>query len=85
MGSDWSVRSRSEAGLGSRTRFSVGTVIHEITVPVVDGEYIFLEVTEQEGKDNPVGDGIDEEEPFSQRDNLNDSAWTSPIWFTRGG
>ena len=59
----------------------------EISLPVVDGEYILIEVTEQEGKDNPVGDGEDEvgedgsDGEDGKRDDLNDSAWTSPIWF----
>ncbi|MCH7720670.1 MAG: CehA/McbA family metallohydrolase [Planctomycetes bacterium] len=53
-----------------------------IEVPVVVGEYIFLEIVEQNGKDNPVGDGEDVEEPLDERDNMNDSAWVTPVWFT---
>ena len=47
-------------------------------------------MTEQDGSDNPVGDGEDETSvdgssvPDGQRDDLNDSAWTTPIWFTTG-
>lgn len=52
------------------------------TVPVVGGEYLFLEVLETGGKDNPIGDGEDTELPRGERDDLNDSAWTSPLWFT---
>ena len=61
----------------------------EVPLFVVDGEYIYLRVTEQGGQDNPEGDGDDEfnnetDAPSAdgKRDNLNDSAWTSPIWFT---
>ena len=53
-----------------------------IEVPVVVGEYIFLEIVEQNGKDNPIGDGGDVEPPLGERDNMNDSAWTTPVWFT---
>lgn len=53
-----------------------------IEVPVVVGEYIFLEIVEQNGKDNPIGEGEDVEAPFGERDNMNDSAWTTPVWFT---
>jgi hypothetical protein len=45
-------------------------------------------VTEQNGKDNLVGDGFDEfnnitgaHDSDGHRDDLNDSAWTTPIWF----
>ena len=58
---------------------------NRIEVPVVAGEYIFVEVVERNGKDNPIADGDDEdeEEPIGHRDNLNDSAWTSPVWFSK--
>lgn len=61
-----------------------------VTLPVVSGEYIYLEISEQGGSDNPVGDGEDEfmadgsEGADGHRDDLNDSAWTSPIWFSSG-
>ena len=59
----------------------------EVILPVVAGEYLFLEVRETAGKDNAVGDGEDissengEPGADGERDNLNDSAWTSPVWF----
>jgi hypothetical protein len=65
-----------------------------VTIPIraVAGGYVYLRVTEENGKDNPVGDGTDEfnnttgaHQPDGKRDNLNDSAWTSPIWFSGGG
>ncbi|MCZ6652072.1 MAG: CehA/McbA family metallohydrolase [Planctomycetota bacterium] len=58
---------------------TVGTT--EFQIPVVAGEYIFIQVTEEGGKDNPIGDGEDDELPEG-RDDLNDSAWTTPVWFT---
>lgn len=82
-------------GFGGR-RASVWTTVEdvpaeteiEIPLQVVAGEYIYLQITEQNGKDNPVGDGIDEFNNSTGaagndglRDNMNDSAWTSPIWF----
>lgn len=54
---------------------------NRIEVPVIAGEYIFIEIVEQGGKDNPIGDGEDED-GTEGRDNLNDSAWTTPVWFT---
>lgn len=57
---------------------------------VSPGQYVFIEVTEENGADNPEGDGDDESDhtsgadmPDGQRDNLNDSAWTSPVWFSQ--
>jgi len=51
---------------------------------------IYFVVTEQNGKDNPLGDGDDtqinatgKEGTDGKRDDLNDSAWTSPIWFVK--
>lgn len=59
-------------------------------IPVVDGEYIYIRVTEENGKDNPVGEGDDEfnnrtghSGPDGKRDDMNDSAWTAPIWFVK--
>lgn len=56
---------------------------------VVAGEYIYLQITEQNGKDNPIGEGDDEiinnsgsHGSDNKRDDMNDNAWTSPIWFT---
>lgn len=76
--SKWGVYSGIKAG-----------VLREISVPVVPGEYIFLRVTEENGQDNPIGDGSDEynnktgkKGSDGKRDNMNDSAWTAPIWFT---
>ena len=61
-------------------------------IPAVAGEYIYLEITEQNGSDNTVGDGDDEQNNATGanggdgiRDDLNDNAWTSPIWFVRAG
>lgn len=52
-----------------------------IEVPVVNGEYFYLVVTEENGQDNPIGDGIDEydnetgeEIADNKRDDMNDSA-----------
>lgn len=62
----------------------------DFTIPLnaVNGEYCFLQVTEQNGKDNPVGNGEDEidnatgdEAADGKRDDMNDSAWTTAIWF----
>jgi hypothetical protein len=61
-----------------------------IPITVAAGEYIYLEVKEENGKDNPVGDGGDEFNNATgeigsdnKRDDLNDSAWTAPIWFAK--
>lgn len=62
------------------------------TIPVVvsPGQYIYISVTEQSGKDNPVGDGEDVQnnqtgQPGADgaRDDMNDAAWTSPVWFVK--
>ena len=65
-------------------------VVLRIPLEVVDGEYLYLIVTEQNGKDNPIGDGDDtqinatgKEGKDGKRDDLNDSAWTAPIWFVK--
>lgn len=85
---------RDGAGNGSRAsvrsefrNIAAGTLT-AIPLEVVRGEYVFLEVVEEGGKDNPVGDGADEvinetgaAGSDKKRDNLNDTAWTSPIWF----
>jgi hypothetical protein len=64
-----------------------------VTIPhrAVAGGYVYLRITEEHGKDNPVGDGVDEfnnatgaAQSDGKRDDLNDSAWTSPIWFSGG-
>lgn len=64
-------------------------VLTRIPVSVVAGEYLYLEITELGGSDNVVGDGDDEFNNDTgdfgsdgKRDDLNDSAWTSPVWFT---
>ena len=66
--------------------------LHRIRVPVVAGEYIYIQVTEQNGKDNPIGEGVDvfnnetgAHDADGKRDDMNDSAWTTPIWFVSGG
>lgn len=58
---------------------------------VSPGQYIFVGVTEENGKDNPVGDGEDEvnndtgdHSRDGKRDDMDDSAWTSAIWFVEG-
>jgi hypothetical protein len=52
------------------------------------GRYLYLHVTEQNGKDNPFGDdrGADDQvlggkDETTRRLDMNDSAWTSPVWF----
>jgi hypothetical protein len=55
---------------------------YRATIPVVAGEYFYLTVTEQHGKDNLAGDGADEDDD-GKRDDPNDSAWTAPVWFKR--
>lgn len=65
-----------------------GNVEHNIPFTISPNTYLFVQVTEENGKDNPVGDGEDEFKNESgdngsdgKRDNMNDSAWASPIWF----
>ena len=60
------------------------------SIPVNAGEYFYLVITEQNGKDNAEGDGADEfnnetgeEGADGKRDDMNDHAWTTPIWFKR--
>lgn len=62
------------------------------TIPAVvkPGQYLYISVTEQGGKDNPVGDGEDVQDNQTgqpgadgARDDMNDSAWTSPVWFVK--
>ena len=67
-----------------------GGELRRIRASVLDGEYIYVKVTEQDGKDNPVGDGVDEfinetgaVGSDGQRDDMNDRAWTTPIWFEK--
>lgn len=65
-----------------------GQTVTRFVVPVVAGEYFYFEVSEIGGKDNPTGDGDDDTgpdgtgEPDGFRDDLNDQAWTSPVWFS---
>ncbi len=63
-------------------------VTKRIPIEVVPDEYVFIEITEQGGRDNPIGDGEDEVANATgshgadgKRDDMNDSAWTSPVWF----
>jgi hypothetical protein len=87
--SDWD-------GLGKRRASIWDTYIvksgqtRTIDVPASAGEYFYLVVTEMNGKDNPLGDGADESDNETgedvsdgKRDDMNDSAWTAPIWFAR--
>lgn len=62
--------------------------VQTIPLHVVCGEYIYVRVTEQNGQDNGEGEGDDERDNATGaagsdglRDDMNDSAWTSPIWF----
>jgi hypothetical protein len=55
------------------------------------GRYVYIHVREQGGKDNLLGDGEDtvqnatgDEGSDGKRDDQNDSAWTSPVWFSAG-
>ena len=87
--SDWD-------GIGNRTAAAWDVIenipekeLRRIRVPVQSGEYIYIQVTEQNGGDNPVGDGEDvfnnqtgDHAADGNRDDMNDSAWTTPIWFT---
>ncbi len=61
-----------------------------VTIPFMAarGRYVYLHVREQGGKDNLIGDGEDSEQNATgdtgsdgKRDDQNDSAWTSPVWF----
>lgn len=67
----------------------LANVEKRIPLHVASGQYLYVQVTEEGGKDNPIGDGEDEinndtGQPGAdgKRDVLNDSAWTTPIWFT---
>ena len=79
LAEEWSIEETNASG------------VVELVVPVVAGEYFFVKVTEKNGSDNPIGD---EEMPESKsgatpaegnREQMNDSAWTAPIWFTLDG
>jgi hypothetical protein len=79
-----------EAAAGASTSVASG-VAADIPFNAVAGEYVFLEVVEQNGKDNPVGDGEDNRVNATTapgqdglRDDLRDAAWTTPVWFTAG-
>lgn len=59
-----------------------------IPMEVKRGDYIYVEVTEENGQDHLIGQGPDENNNETGengadglRDDPNDSAWTSPIWF----
>lgn len=61
------------------------------SIQVSPGQYVLIGVSEEKGKDNPLGDGDDEQNNSTgadgadgKRDDMNDSAWTSPIWFSHG-
>lgn len=85
-------------GIGGQTATLLDTV-HGVkakealrrSLQVSPGQYVFVEVTEENGSDNPVGDGEDEvnnatgdDGADGKRDDLNDSAWTTPVWFSEG-
>jgi len=62
--------------------------LKKIPLSVQRGQYVYIQVTEQKGKDNLVGEGDDifinatgASGHDGKRDNPNDSAWTSPVWF----
>ena len=59
-----------------------------VPLQVVAGAYVYLHISEEAGKDNALGEGIDEvnnatgaDGEDGKRDDMSDSAWTSPIWF----
>lgn len=63
--------------------------LRRIPFQVSKDSYLYVKVTEQNGKDNPIGQGKDDYDnqsgeavPDGNRDDMNDSAWTSPIWFS---
>ena len=82
-------------GIGGRRASIVATVegvssetVERIPLEVEGGQYVYVRVTEENGQDNPIGQGedvlnndTDDLEADGKRDDLNDSAWTSPIWF----
>jgi hypothetical protein len=86
---------RDEDGLGGheaarlQETFTVQDgVATQVPMTVTAGEYLFLEVSELKGKDNPVGEGEDvltattgAHAADGKRDDLNDQAWTTPVWF----
>lgn len=86
--SDWDgVGGREVAVWETQPDLAAG-VTHRFEVPVLAGEYLYLRVTEQGGRDNGIGQGDDlsnnatgADVPDGLRDDLNDQAWTSPIWF----
>lgn len=85
-------------GVGGQEASKLGgswtaTSSNAISIPFMAGRgrYVFLHVREQGGKDNLQGDGEESVEnatgnPGSdgKRDDQNDSAWTSPVWFGTG-
>jgi hypothetical protein len=90
--SDWDGIGGRRASLWDTQPGVTAGQLCRIPAMVVPGEYIFLQVTEENGKDNLVGEGEDEYNNLTgqhgqdgKRDDLNDSAWTTPIWFTSPG
>ena len=62
--------------------------VERIPLAVEGGQYVYIRVTEENGQDNLIGEGEDvvnndtgDLEADGKRDDSNDSAWTSPIWF----
>ncbi len=61
-----------------------------VTIPFFasPGQYLYVQVTEENGSDNLDGEGVDEVVNGTdelgadgKRDDANDSAWTTPVWF----
>jgi hypothetical protein len=81
---------RHEASVWSQIEDVPSGAPFKFPLEILADEYIYLRITEQGGKDNPVGDGVDEVNNETgahgadgKRDDMNDSAWTTPIWFTQ--
>jgi hypothetical protein len=88
-----------EDGVGGTEASRIDTAFElqsgqEVTIPfhAARGQYLYLVVTEQSGKDNLIGDGEDihvngtgASGADGKRDDPNDSAWTAPIWFVQTG
>lgn len=88
--SDWDGARDRHAAFWDSVADVPANTLQRITVPVVAGEYLYLVVRERNGKDNPIGDGEDNinnvtgmDGADGMRDNMNDAAWTTPVWFVR--
>lgn len=87
--SDWQGKGGRLASVWETYTTNANGVLTQ-SIPVNAGEYFYLVITEQNGKDNAEGDGTDEfnnetgeEGADGKRDDMNDHAWTTPIWFKR--